>query len=146
MALLIQYTENGAGIKLSIEKQRTTIGRDASNDISLDDELVSKEHAVIEGINSEGVVDFIIQDLNSTNHTFVNDSPIDLHKLKDGDLIRIGMSDFRFISQDPDSLDETAQLYKTWIPGVFYTGKKKKASKKKSAKKKSAKKKSSKKK
>lgn len=140
MALLIQFTESGAGIKLSIEKQRTTIGRDAGNDISLDDELVSKEHAVIEGISSEGAVDFLIQDLNSTNHTFVNDTPIDLHKLKDGDLIRIGMSDFRFISQDPDSMDETAQLYKTWIPGVFYTGKKKKTTKKKSTKKKSAKK------
>ena len=126
MALLIQFTENGAGIKLSLEKQRTTIGRDASNDISLDDGLVSKEHAVLEIISAEAGITFLIQDLNSTNHTFVNDSPVDLHKLKDGDLIRIGMSDFRFISQDPDSMDETAQLYKTWIPGVFYTGKKKK--------------------
>jgi len=131
MALLIQFTENGTGIKLSLEKQRTTIGRDASNDISLDDELVSKEHAVLEIISSEDAVNFFIQDLNSTNHTFVNDEPVDLHKLKDGDLIRVGMSDFRFISQDPDSLDETAELYKTWIPGVFYTGKKKKKAKKK---------------
>lgn len=131
MALLIQFTESGAGIKLSLEKQRTTIGRDASNDISLDDELASKEHAVIEIISSEEEIKFLIQDLKSTNHTFVNDSPIDIHKLKDGDLIRIGMSDFRFISQDPDSMDETAELYKTWIPGVFYTGKKKKKNKKK---------------
>lgn len=133
MALLIQFTENAAGIKLTLEKQRTTIGRDASNDISLDDELASKEHAVIEIISSEEEIEFLIHDLKSTNHTFVNDSLIDIHKLKDGDLIRIGMSDFRFISQDPDSLDETAQLYKTWIPGVFYTGKKE--SKKKPSKK-----------
>ncbi len=140
MALLIQFTENGAGIKLALDKQRTTIGRDASNVISLDDELASKEHAVIEIIVSEKEIEFLIQDLNSTNHTFVNDTPVNLHKLKDGDLIRIGMSDFRFISQDPDSMDETAQLYKTWIPGVFYTGKKEKKTKKKSSKKKSAKK------
>ena len=126
MALLIQFTENGAGVKLSIEKQRTTIGRDASNDISLDDELVSKEHAVLEVISTEEKVEFLLQDLSSTNHTFVNDTPIDLYKLKDGDAVRIGLSDFRFISHDPDSLDETAELYKTWIPGVFYTGKKKK--------------------
>jgi len=131
MALLIQFTENGSGIKLSLEKQRTTIGRDASNDISLDDGLASKEHAVLEIISTENTIEFFIQDLNSTNHTFVNDEPVDLHKLKDGDLIRVGMSDFRFISQDPDSLDETAELYKTWIPGVFYTGKKKKKAKKK---------------
>lgn len=139
MALIIQFTENGAGLKLSLEKQRTTIGRDAGNDIRLDDELVSKEHAVIEIISSEEKIEFFIQDLKSTNHTFVNDSPIDIHKLKDGDLIRIGMSDFRFISQEPDSMDETAQLYKTWIPGVFYTGKKKKKAKKKTSKKKTKK-------
>ena len=138
MALIIQLTENGAGIKLSLEKQRTTIGRGSSNDIKLDDELASKNHAVIEVIASEDGVKFLIQDLNSTNHTFVNDVPIEIYKLQDGDSIRIGMSDFRFISQDPQSLDETAQLYKTWIPGVFYTGKKKK---KKKAKKKSSKKK-----
>ncbi len=126
MALLIQFTENGAGIKLALEKQRTTIGRDASNSISLDDELAGKEHAAIEIIKTKDDIEFVIQDLKSTNHTFVNDAPIDLHKLKDGDLIRIGMSDFRFISQDPASLDETAELFKTWIPGVFYTGKKKK--------------------
>ena len=125
MALIIQVTENTAGIKLSLEQQRTTIGRDSDNDITLDDELVSKHHAVIEIVKTGEEVEFIIQDLKSTNHTFVNDSPIELHKLKDGDVIRIGMSDFRFISQDPDSMDETAQLYKTWIPGVFYTGKKK---------------------
>lgn len=130
MALLIQDTENGAGIKLSIEKQRTTIGRDESNDISLDDGLASKHHAVLEVICTEEEITFVLQDLNSTNLTFVNDEPIALHKLKDSDLIRIGMSNFRFISQDPDSMDETAQLYKTWIPGVFYTGKKKKKAKK----------------
>ncbi|MDH5396454.1 MAG: FHA domain-containing protein [Gammaproteobacteria bacterium] len=141
MALLIQFTENGAGLKLSIEKQRTTIGRDAGNDICLDDELVSKTHAVIEVVATKEKVEFIIQDLNSTNHTYVNDAPVDLHKLKDGDLIRIGMCDFRFISQDTGTLDETAQLYKTWIPGVFYTGKKKKKAKKKLAKKKKIKKK-----
>ncbi|MCW8900608.1 MAG: FHA domain-containing protein [Gammaproteobacteria bacterium] len=131
MALIIQLTENSAGIKLSLEKQRTTIGRDVNNDITLDDELVSKHHAVIEIISLDNGVEFLIQDLNSTNHTFVNDSPVELYKLKDKDLIRIGMSDFRFISQDPESMDETAQLYKTWIPGVFYTGKKKKKTGKK---------------
>ena len=136
MALLIQFTESGAGIKLAIERQRTTIGRDAINDISLDDELVSKEHAVIEVVKTGDDIEFMLQDLQSTNHTFVNDQPIDLHKLKDGDMIRIGMNDFRFIQQNIDDLDETSQLYKTWIPGVFYTGKKKKAAKKKTTKKK----------
>jgi pSer/pThr/pTyr-binding forkhead associated (FHA) protein len=136
MALLVQFTENGAGIKLPINKQRITIGRDVSNDISLDDELVSKEHAVLEVMLTDDIVEYLIQDLNSTNHTFVNDAPVDIHKLKDGDMIRIGMNDFRFVSQSIDEPNETAQLFKTWIPGVFYTGKKKKVAKKKQVKKK----------
>lgn len=126
MALLIQFTDNGAGIKLPIDKQRTTIGRSANNDICLDDELASKVHAAIEIIDSGSDIEYIIQDLKSTNHTFVNDGPIKLHKLKDGDMIRVGMSDFRFMSQTINEPNETAQLYKTWIPGVFYTGKKRK--------------------
>lgn len=136
MALLIQYAENGAGIKLPINKQKMTIGRDSANDISLDDELVSKTHASLEVMITDDNVEYFIQDLNSTNHTFVNDEPVNLHKLRDGDMIRIGMIDFRFVSQSVDEVDETAQLYKTWIPGVFYTGKKKKIAKKKQVKKK----------
>ena len=113
-----------------------TIGRDSANDISLDDELVSKTHASLEVMITDDNVEYFIQDLNSTNHTFVNDEPVNLHKLRDGDMIRIGMIDFRFVSQSVDEVDETAQLYKTWIPGVFYTGKKKKIAKKKQVKKK----------
>lgn len=128
MALLVQYNENGAGIKLAFEQQRTMIGRDAVNDICLDDELVSKSHAVIEVIKDPAgdEINFYIQDLKSTNHTFVNDEPVDIHKLKDGDIIRIGMTNFRFIEDMNSEPAETAKLYKSWIPGVFYTGKKNK--------------------
>ncbi|MGD8407746.1 MAG: FHA domain-containing protein [Thiohalophilus sp.] len=145
MALLLQQTDDSAGIKLPINKQRITIGRHIDNDISLDDELVSKEHAVIEVMASpddSGNIEFVIQDLESTNRTYVNDQPISLHKLRHGDVIRIGINQFKFVDEARGEMDETAQLYKTWIPGVFYTGKKKK---KKKAKKKAAKKKKSKK-
>ena len=128
MAMLIQLADGSSGIKIPILHQRTAIGRDNTNEIILDDELVSKEHAVIEVVTGKkgDQVDYIIQDLKSTNHTFVNDSPIDLHKLRDGDVIRIGKSNFQFMAQDVATPDETAKLYRTWIPGVYYTGKKKK--------------------
>ena len=67
MALIIQLTENAAGIKLSLEQQRTTIGRDSENDITLDDELVSKHHAVVEIMSTEKGVEFILQDLFSVS-------------------------------------------------------------------------------
>ncbi len=130
MAMLLQYNSDTAGIKLIIDKQRITIGRGANNDISIDDDLVSKEHAVLEVMLSttdEGKLEYYLQDLDSTNHTYVNDEPISLFKLRNGDIIRIGINNFKFVDEFNGDLEETAKLYKTWIPGVFYTkGKKKK--------------------
>lgn len=130
MALLVQISDSGAGLKLPIEKQQIQIGRDENCDISLDDELVSKHHAVLEVILTpdDNRIEYMLQDLNSTNHTYVNDERIDLCRLKDGDIIRIGKGNFRFEDEAKGDLEETAKLHKTWIPGVFYTksGKKKK--------------------
>ncbi|NOZ37399.1 MAG: FHA domain-containing protein [Gammaproteobacteria bacterium] len=126
MAILVQY--NNAGIKFPIDRQRTRIGRGTDNEICIDDELVSKEHAVIEVLLSsekDAQVDYLLQDLDSTNHTFVNDQPVSLYKLANGDVIRIGVNNFRFVDDNDGGLDETSKLYKTWIPGVFYTGNKK---------------------
>ncbi len=126
MAILVQ--DNNAGIKFPIDKQCIRIGRGAENEICIDDDLVSKEHAQIEVVlrsEKDAQVDYILQDLNSTNHTFVNDKPVSLYKLSNGDVIRIGVNNFRFVDDNDGGLDETSKLYKTWIPGVFYTGNKK---------------------
>ena len=124
MAMLIQYNEDEAGIGLPIDKQQMRIGRDTSNDISIDDDLVSKEHAILEVVMStteEGKIEYYLQDLKSTNHTFVNDELVTLHKLQNGDIIRIGMNNFKFVDELDGDLDETAKLQKTWIPGVYIT-------------------------
>ena len=124
MAMLIQYNEDEAGIKLPIDKQQIRIGRDTFNDISIDDHLVSKEHAILEVVMSatdEGKLEYYLQDLDSTNHTYVNDERISLSKLQNGDIIRIGMNNFKFVDELDGELDETAKLHKTWIPGVYVT-------------------------
>lgn len=124
MAMLIQYNEDEAGIRLPIDKQQIRIGRDTSNDISIDDDLVSKEHAILEVVMStteEGKFEYYLQDLKSTNHTFVNDELVSLYKLQNGDIIRIGMNNFKFVDELDAELDETAKLHKTWIPGVYVT-------------------------
>ena len=128
MAILLQYNKD-AGIKFPIEQQRICIGRGEENDICINDDLVSKDHAVIEVVllsEETAQVEYIIQDLNSTNHTYVNDAPVSLQKLKNGDMIRIGVTNFKFIDENSGGLDETSKLYRTWIPGVFYTGDKNK--------------------
>jgi pSer/pThr/pTyr-binding forkhead associated (FHA) protein len=133
MAMLIQYNEDEAGIRLPIDKQQIRIGRDTSNDISIDDDLVSKEHAILEVVMSpteEGKLEFYLQDLNSTNHTYVNDKRISLYKLKHGDIIRVGLNNFKFVDEVGGELDETAELHKSWIPGIYYTTTKTKKKKK----------------
>ncbi|MDH5570251.1 MAG: FHA domain-containing protein [Gammaproteobacteria bacterium] len=128
MAILLQLNK-GAGIKFPIDKQRICIGRGEENDICISDELVSKEHAVIEVVllsKETAQVEYIIQDMKSTNHTYVNDDPVSLYKLKNGDMIRIGVTNFKFLDENSGELDETSKLYRTWIPGVFYTGDKNK--------------------
>lgn len=133
MAMLIQYNEDEAGIKLPIDKQQIRIGRDSANDISIDDHLVSKEHAILEVVMSateEGKLEYYLQDLDSTNHTYVNDERISLYKLQNGDIIRVGMNNFKFVDELDGELDETAKLHKTWIPGVYVTKSKGKKNKK----------------
>jgi len=76
-------------------------------------------------------VDYILQDKKSTNHTYVNDQRVDHRYLKNGDVIRIGKSNFRFEDKAKGDFSETLELHETWFPGVFYTrsGKKKRKNK-----------------
>jgi pSer/pThr/pTyr-binding forkhead associated (FHA) protein len=73
------------------------IGRGAHNDIVLDkDLLVSRKHAVIEHKGES----FTIQDLGSTNGTYVNGNPLKEKEVKvlgSGDLIKIGNTEFNFL-------------------------------------------------
>lgn len=129
MALLILLQDSEAGVRFRIDKPRFTIGRSPDNDVCLDDELVSKQHAQIEVIpqeQAELTFDYYLQDQDSTNHCFVNDEQVKLKKLLHGDVIRIGKNNFRFIDDANDNLQETLELHKTWFPGVFVTRKKKK--------------------
>jgi pSer/pThr/pTyr-binding forkhead associated (FHA) protein len=72
------------------------IGRGTHNDIVLDtDLLVSRKHAVIEHTDEA----FTIQDLGSTNKTYVNGNPLrekEVKVLKNGDVVKIGNTEFNF--------------------------------------------------
>ncbi len=68
---------------------RITIGRGGHNIVELDDVLVSRYHAVIQKVKD----DFFIEDLRSTNGTYVNGKPVPPGKyvrLVSGDFILIG--------------------------------------------------------
>ncbi len=75
-----------------ITEERIFLGRAPSSDIVIDDDLVSKQHAAIYFKNGE----FVIDDLNSKNGTFLNGELIERAKLSDGDVIRLGETEFIF--------------------------------------------------
>jgi pSer/pThr/pTyr-binding forkhead associated (FHA) protein len=132
MALLIQVTDSGAGIKLTINKKQIEFGRDEDCDVSLDDDLVSQRHATLEVVltSDENRIEYILQDKSSTNHTYVNGESIDQRHLKNGDVIRIGKNNFRFEDEAKGNFSETLVLHETWFPGVFFTKPKTKKKKK----------------
>ena len=136
MATLVQLKDGVAGIRLRIDKPQFRIGRAKDNEISIDDELVSKTHAIIEAMENkqQAMFEYYIQDQESTNGTFVNDKKITLYKLSTDDIVRIGISNFKFLDDTSDDPAETAQLHKTWIPGVFISKPKKKKARKKTKK------------
>ncbi len=70
-----------------------SLGRDAENDIVISDSYVSHHHAVISLLNNL----YVIEDLGSVNHTYVNDQILQGRAyLQAGDLIRIGLVTLRF--------------------------------------------------
>jgi pSer/pThr/pTyr-binding forkhead associated (FHA) protein len=82
------------------------IGRSSELDMVLVEDMVSRKHAKI--ITDEKVVS--IQDLGSTNGTFVNGEKIRKVELKDGDRILIGTSIIKLVFVDGEltqSLSET---------------------------------------
>lgn len=129
MADIVEYKDGKSGVRFSLADAVVKIGRRADNDIVIDDELISKAHAVIEKtkLSSEGdLYRYTIRDLDSTNGTYVNDERIEQAPLWNGDLIRMGMSFFMFTDATTAGHDfsRTTELHKSWIPGLYYTKKK----------------------
>ena len=124
MAMLV-LTHEGLTIKrIPLDKAELRIGRKADSDIFIDDMLASQSHAKIEQVESTedgGGVGYFIEDLKSTNHTYINGAPVDRKKLAHNDVIRIGKHTFKFLEESAESADKTTKLRKSWIPGVYYT-------------------------
>ena len=127
MATLIQYKNNVPGVKIAIDKSPYRIGRSEENELSINDDLSSREHAIIEKVSNEQDPQqshYVLRDLSSTNGTFVNHTKISAHLLVDGDMIRIGQTFFRFSETNQAEMSETKILKKSIIPGLFYTAEK----------------------
>src|ERR1700733_13527313 len=86
----------------NMNKERYTIGRLPDNDIRIDNPAVSGHHSLIINILN----DSFLEDLNSTNGTYVNGKLIKKHALQHGDVITAGHHQLRFVEDDEAQQDE----------------------------------------
>lgn len=122
MPAILCHIVNGVSVQsYHMEKDIIHIGRSVHSDIFLDEPSVSSNHAVIEKISQGDSMEYRIRDLESTNHTFVNNVEIDEKGLENSDLIRIGLTVFKFVTDDSVDFTKTVRIKKSWIPGLYYT-------------------------
>jgi pSer/pThr/pTyr-binding forkhead associated (FHA) protein len=88
--------------EMALEKERTTIGRKPHNDIQIDNLAISGEHAAIVTILN----DAFLEDMNSTNGTYVNGQPVKKHVLQNNDVIELGKYRLKFIADGVGSPSE----------------------------------------
>jgi pSer/pThr/pTyr-binding forkhead associated (FHA) protein len=115
MAKLILSMETTMLKEIPLIKERTTIGRKPHNDIQIDNLAISGEHAVVITILN----DSFLEDLGSTNGTFVNGQSVKKHFLKNGDTIELGKYRLKYVSELPQQTSN-ADFEKTMIlrPGA----------------------------
>jgi len=91
---LVILTGDFAETEHPLAKDETLIGRNPTTDITLLDEGISREHALILRDEANGC--FTIEDLQSTNGTKVNGKRVRSADLAHGDSIEVGHTRFRF--------------------------------------------------
>ena len=110
MARLILSLDGAVLAEYNMNKERYTIGRLPDNDIRIDNPAVSGHHSLIINILN----DSFLEDLNSTNGTYVNGKLIKKHAMQHGDVITVGHHQLRFVdSQDGDA--EQDEFEKTMV-------------------------------
>jgi len=90
-----------------LNQERLTIGRKPDNDIPIDNLAVSGKHALIITI----LDDSFLEDLGSTNGSYVNGKLVKKHALKDGDVVAIGKHELKYVNEhataDDDDFEKT---------------------------------------
>jgi pSer/pThr/pTyr-binding forkhead associated (FHA) protein len=102
MARLILSLDGQTLAEYNMTKERYTVGRLPDNDIRIDNAAVSGHHSLLINILN----DSFLEDLNSTNGTYVNGKLIKKHALQHGDVITIGHHQLRYVDDQADQAPE----------------------------------------
>ena len=100
---------DGVVIKeVQLSKDRTTLGRRPYNDIVIDNLAVSGEHAVLLMNGNE----VYLEDLNSTNGTYVNGKAVKKQLLQNADTVEIGKYKIKYVNEAPGAGFEKTMIIK----------------------------------
>jgi pSer/pThr/pTyr-binding forkhead associated (FHA) protein len=105
---------DGVVIKeVQITKDKTTLGRRPYNDIVIDNLAVSGEHAVLQMVGA----DVFIEDLNSTNGTYINGKAVKKQLLSHNDTVEIGKYKIKYLVEDGTDYEKTMIMKPGTAPG-----------------------------
>jgi pSer/pThr/pTyr-binding forkhead associated (FHA) protein len=102
MARLILSLDGQTLAEYNMSKERYTVGRLPDNDIRIDNAAVSGHHSLLINILN----DSFLEDLNSTNGTYVNGKLIKKHALQHGDVITVGHHQLRYVDDQAQQAPE----------------------------------------
>jgi Nif-specific regulatory protein len=94
------------GAIFAINEETLLIGRETAANLCIADASVSRRHSKIEK-TEQG---FVISDLDSLNGTFINDLPIRNRLLEHGDRVRIGASQFLFLTHEGEATSKSSDV------------------------------------
>lgn len=122
-AFVVVLSGDRMGEMFPLKEDRTTIGRGLQTDVRINDEGISRTHAIVEG--QSGV--YYLSDAGSTNGTFANGDKVDRYPLREGDRIQIGASSvLKFTYHDDLDEDFQRDLYESALrdrlTGIFNRG------------------------
>jgi diguanylate cyclase (GGDEF)-like protein len=112
-ACLVQIypTGPGMGSRYDLKDSTLIVGRANDCNICIEDLSISRQHVRIQA----GMDGHYVIDLQSTNGTFVNDKPVSMCKLKDGDYLRVGIVIFRYLSGGNIETEYHEEIYRLTI-------------------------------
>ena len=105
--ILVVIRGERLGTRLELESQQIVIGRDSRCDFRINERSVSREHCRVFADQGR----YWLEDLGSTNRSFVNDQPIDRCQLVDGDQLRIGKTVLKFLDAGNPEADFLVELH-----------------------------------
>ncbi|MCG8425273.1 MAG: diguanylate cyclase [Proteobacteria bacterium] len=99
------------GKRFLLDKDEIVLGRGSDCDIHVDRDSVSRKHARVYRNGNQ----WMVQDLNSTNGSYVNDMPVQRSPIRDSDFLKIGAAIFKFLSGTGIEASYYEEIYRMTI-------------------------------